>query len=52
MGDANQCEALAGQALEIYRSLGDLHGQAVALNSLGVSYHTQQRYDEARRRLW
>ncbi len=49
MGEPNRCEALAGQALEIYRSLGDLHGQAVALNSLGVSYHTQQRYEEARR---
>ena len=48
MGHANQCEALARQALAIYRTLGDRHGQAVALNSLGVSYHTQQRYDEAR----
>ena len=49
MGDAKRCETLSEQALAIYRTLGDRHGQAIALNALAASYHSQQWYDDARR---
>jgi tetratricopeptide (TPR) repeat protein len=36
------------RCLELYRWLGDRHGQAVALNGLGIQLTEQERYGEAR----
>jgi predicted ATPase len=49
MGQPERCGQLSRQSLDIYRALGDLQGQAIALNAMGVGYHSLQRYDEARR---
>jgi predicted ATPase len=49
MGEPELCEALSARALALYRTLGDRHGQAVALNAMGVAYHRLQRYEDARR---
>jgi tetratricopeptide (TPR) repeat protein len=39
------------RALEMYRTLDDRDGQAVALNALGVTYHSLERYEDAQRAL-
>jgi predicted ATPase/class 3 adenylate cyclase len=37
----------AGQALELYREIGDLWGQGVVFNNLGVRAYWEGRWDEA-----
>jgi predicted ATPase len=49
MGNEKGTEQLAMQALEVFRALGDRHGQAVALNAIGLARHTMKQHGTARR---
>ena len=48
MGDPAMTLEFEGQALEVYRALGDRQGQGVALNALGVSHNSLGQWDAAR----
>jgi tetratricopeptide (TPR) repeat protein len=51
LGQPELCLELENQALDMFRTLGDLDGQAVALNAMGVTCHRLERYEDARRNL-
>jgi tetratricopeptide (TPR) repeat protein len=47
MGDHYQAVACARAAVHAFRELGDRHGEAIALDSLGTAYHHLGQHAQA-----